>query len=104
MKNLSLALFYSVFAVMMLTMPGLAWAVDVGQAGDGTVGGTMMSLQENTSDLPTVFSWFSYLAGLVFGFLAIIKTKDHVENPNQTPIWDPLKRTLAAGAFFALPT
>lgn len=104
MHKLIFATFYSILAVTLLTMPQLAWAVDVGQAGDGTIGGVMMELQENTSSLPGVFSGFSYLAGLFFGFLAIMKTKDHVENPNQTPIYDPLKRTIAAGAFFALPT
>lgn len=104
MNKLCYAIFYSVFSVLMLALPSFAWAVDVGAAGDGTVGGVMESVRENTSLLPGLFSGFSYLAGLVFGFLAILKTKDHVENPNQTPIWDPMKRTLAAGAFFALPT
>jgi hypothetical protein len=104
MQKIMITVFYSVLAVTMMALPSLAWAVDVGQAGDGTVGGVMMDLQKNTSSLPGVFSGFSYLAGLFFGFLAIMKTKEHVENPNQTPIYDPLKRTLAAGAFFALPT
>lgn len=103
MSKYGLALFYSLFSILMLTMPDLAWAVDVGKAGDGTLGGVMMEVQETTSNIPGMFAGFSYLCGLVFGFLAIIKTKEHVENPNQTPIWDPLKRTLAAGCFFALP-
>ncbi len=75
-----------------------------GGAGGTTLGGIMDNVRNNASDISGMLAGFSYLAGLVFGFLAIMKTKEHVENPNQTPIWDPMKRTLAAGSFFALPT
>lgn len=72
-------------------------------SGGDTLGSLMDNLRENASSIPNLLAGFSYLAGLAFGFLAIMKTKDHVENPGQTPIWDPIKRTLAAGSFFALP-
>ncbi len=114
-KSIGLRLSAAIFA-LVLSSP-MAFAAGVGEAGAGavnsgaaggaggdTLGDVIGTLTTSTSNITWLFSAFSYLAGLFFGFLAIMKTKDHVENPNQTPIWDPLKRTLAAGSFFALPT
>lgn len=58
---------------------------------------------DSGSRLPGLITGLSYLLGLIFGIAAIIKTKDHVENPNQTPLREPLVRYLAGGALFALP-
>jgi hypothetical protein len=37
------------------------------------------------------------------GVLGVIKIKDHVENPTQTPMKDGAVRLAAGGALFALP-
>jgi len=57
----------------------------------------------SASNLPGLITALSYLLGLVLGISAIFKLKEHVENPNQTPIREPLIRALAGGALFALP-
>ncbi len=69
----------------------------------GTLGGMICNAINSTSTLPGVVTGFAYMAGLILGFLGIMKLKDHVESPNQTPIWDPIKRFIGGGAFFALP-
>lgn len=69
-----------------------------------SMGETMDNVIENSSDLPELLSAFSYMCGLVCAFLAIVKLKDHVLNPNQAPISDAVKRFLAGGGFMALPT
>ena len=70
-------------------------------------GQTLGQVIDNTflsfSDTPGLITGFAYLCGLVLGFMGIMKLKDHVEAPNQVPIWDPIKRFLAGGSFFVLP-
>jgi len=52
-----------------------------------------------------VFAWtvLHYLFGVVLGTWGILKIKDNVLNPQQTPIWEAVSRLAAAGCFFALP-
>jgi len=54
-------------------------------------------------ELPGMISAFSYLMGLLLGVLGILKIKDHVENPSQTPLKDGAVRMASGGALFALP-
>ena len=68
-----------------------------------SLGAVITNIVDSSNELPFLFAGFSYLCGLVLGIMGIIKLKDHVESPNQVQIWDPLKRFLAGGAFFALP-
>ncbi len=59
----------------------------------------------NTSiqDLPGLLTGLSYMFGVLLGVLGILKIKDHVENPSQTPLKDGAIRLAAGGALFALP-
>ena len=68
-----------------------------------TLGAAINNVIVSSAALPALISGFAYLAGLVLGFMAIIKLKEHVENPQQTPIWEPVKRFLVGGGLFALP-
>lgn len=72
-------------------------------SGDQTLGGMIQNAIESTSTIPGAISGLCYLAGLIFGFLGVLKLKEHVESPNNVPIWDPVKRFLTGGGFFALP-
>jgi len=58
---------------------------------------------ESFEGVPGLLSGFSYLCGLILGFMAVTKLREHVDSPNQVPIWDPIKRFIAGGAFFSLP-
>jgi hypothetical protein len=69
-----------------------------------TLGGVIENLIDNTWSIPGMLSGFSYMAGLVFGFMFILKLKDHIEGDRQVPLWDPMKRAIVAGCFFSLPT
>lgn len=53
--------------------------------------------------LPGLISALSYLFGVLIGVLGVMKIKDHVENPTQTPLKDGAIRLAAGGALFALP-
>ncbi len=55
------------------------------------------------ADLPGLLSALAYMFGLLLGVLGVMKIKDHVENPSQTPLKDGAIRLAAGGALFALP-
>lgn len=62
------------------------------------------NIQKSSVSLSGFLSGISYLTGVLFAVLAIMKTIDHVTNPSQTPISKPVIRFLIGGALFALPT
>ena len=53
--------------------------------------------------IPGLLTGVAYMFGILLGVLGILKIKDHVENPNQTPLKDGAIRLAAGGALFALP-
>ena len=53
--------------------------------------------------LPGLLAVLSYIGGLALGTLGILKIKDHVENPGNTPLKDGAIRLVAGGALLALP-
>lgn len=55
------------------------------------------------ASLPSLLSALSYMFGILLGTLGIMKIKDHVENPGQTPLKDGAVRLAAGGALLALP-
>lgn len=77
---------------------------DSSHCGENTLGSVICNVIKSSQDVPGLLAGLSYLVGLLFGIIGIFKLKEHVESPNQTPIWDPMKRFLAGGSFLALPT
>jgi hypothetical protein len=69
----------------------------------GTLGGMICNIINGSADVPGVITGFAYMAGLIAGFLGILKLRQHVESPTQVEIWDPIKRFAMGGMFFALP-
>lgn len=61
------------------------------------------NMTTSIASLPSLLSALAYLFGLLLGVLGIMKIKDHVENPTQTPLKDGAIRLAAGGALFALP-
>lgn len=87
-------------------------------AGASIVAGTMVgstqaqannfsSIADNIAgsvqSLPGLLTAVAYLFGIILGVLGVLKIKDHVENPQQTPLKDGAIRLAAGGALFALP-
>jgi hypothetical protein len=83
------------FAITLMSTDALAASNSLGTVISNTIA--------SFSTLPGLLAGFSYLCGIVLGFMGIMKLKEHVESPNQVQIWDPIKRFLAGGMFFALP-
>jgi hypothetical protein len=61
------------------------------------------NITESVEELPGLLTSVAYLLGLLMGVLGVMKIKDHVENPQQTPLKDGAIRLVAGGALFALP-
>lgn len=84
----------------------LDWIFGTGTCGQqiqGGVGEVLCNVVVSSDMLPALISGLAYLMGLIMTVVAIVKLKDHVSNPNQTPLSDAVKRFIAGGALFALP-
>lgn len=90
---------------LMLMGAGL-FAVTMVAAGDAHAN-NFSSIGENIitsiAQLPALLSGLAYMFGILLAVLGIMKIKDHVENPGQTPLKDGSIRLAAGGALFAIP-
>lgn len=68
------------------------------------VNNILSNIKDSLKDVPGLVSAAAYMLALLLGVTGIIKVKDHVENPDQTPLREGVTRFLAGGALFALPT
>jgi hypothetical protein len=66
-------------------------------------GSIAQNITNSVASIPGLLSALAYLFGILLGVLGIMKIKDHVENPSQTPLKDGAIRLAAGGALFALP-
>lgn len=66
-------------------------------------GSVANNINTSIASLPGLLTGLSYMFGILLGVLGIMKIKDHVENPSQTPLKDGAVRLAAGGALFALP-
>ena len=61
------------------------------------------NIVDNIESIPGLLSAISYLFGIVLAVLGMLKIKDHVENPSNTPLKDGAIRLATGGGLFALP-
>jgi len=66
-------------------------------------GSIASNINTSIASLPGLLTGLAYMFGILLGVLGIMKIKDHVENPTQTPLKDGAVRLAAGGALFALP-
>jgi intracellular multiplication protein IcmD len=86
------------FLIMLLINHG----VFAGTAGNwGTVASKITGTFENIGKLITAGS---YLAGLGFSIGAIMKFKQHKDNPSQTPVGTPIALVFISAALLFLPS
>ena len=92
---------------------GLAWAGCVGlmlltsvcEAGPSlSLGGMSSSITGSLTSVTKLITAGAYLAGLAFSIGAIMKFKQHKDNPQQTPIGNPIALVFIAAALLFLPT
>ncbi len=97
LKNKSLQVSAAVFT-------GLVSGV---QNADAATGRDFTDISQNITGsiegLPGLLTGVSYMMGILLGVLGILKIKDHVENPGNTPLQHGAIRLAAGGGLFALP-
>lgn len=93
----------SLGAYFLLLFAATILVADPAAAAGSTLGEVIKNTVQSTDSIPAFLKGVCYLMGIFFGFWGILKLKDHVENPGNTPIWEPVKRFIAGGAFFAMP-
>jgi len=99
-----LALFLAVFGLQQFVLTGVAHAAPpAGGCGGTGMGNILCNLVEGTQASQALFPALCYLFGIFVGVWAIAKFYEHVINPHQVPVWEGVKKTLVAGALFALP-
>lgn len=81
---------------------GMAMAPEAYAAGNN-FGSIASNMTTSIASIPGLLTGASYMIGILIGVLGILKIKDHVENPTQTPLKDGAIRLAAGGALFALP-
>jgi len=69
-----------------------------------TLGDMAESITESFTNLTKLVTAASYLAGLAFSIGAIMKFKQHKDNPTQIPIGTPIALVFIAAALLFLPT
>jgi hypothetical protein len=57
----------------------------------------------SSSGFTVVFSTIAYITGCLLAVTGIFKFKQHVDNPQQTSLWEGIKRMVAGGCFLSLP-
>ena len=91
----------------MITAQALATCGFLAAAQDAQAGNNFSNIARNITEsieeLPGMVSGVAYLIGMLMGVMGVMKLKDHVENPTQTPMKDGAIRLAAGGALFGLP-
>ncbi len=79
----------------------LAWGSTGAQA--QTVGDVIANTVYSADELPFLIAAITYMVGMTFGVLGIIKIYEHVNDPRQTQLSEGIKRLIVGGALLALP-
>ena len=66
--------------------------------------GVLSAIMESIQGLPGIISAAAYMLGLLIGYQGLLKLRDHMENPDQVKLSEPIVRIFTAAAFLALPT
>ncbi len=100
MFNKTKTSYYKLGAAMTLGL--LATSAGDAQAANN-FGSIANNINTSISSLPGLVAALAYLFGILLAVLGVLKIKDHVENPTQTPLKDGAIRLLAGGMLFAIP-
>ncbi|KTD63756.1 IcmD (DotP) [Legionella santicrucis] len=73
-------------------------------AGDMSVGAMASQITSSFTNLTKLITAGSYLAGLAFSIGAIMKFKQHKDNPTQIPIGTPIALVFISAALLFLPS
>ena len=82
---------------------GLMASKDAEAASSNSFTTISQTITSQIGGLPGLLTAIAYIAGVIFAILGVLKIKDHVENPSQTPLKEGAIRLAAGGALFVVP-
>ncbi len=94
-------LYFAIGTFLLLSAqstPAAAQIFDLGFAGIAE------NIVSSINTIPGLVAAIAYLLAVYFGVVGIVKVKDHVENPSNTPLKIPVIHFVVGGGLFALPT
>ena len=87
-----------------LTFIAIVFVAEYSFAGKETIGTMASSITATFDSVGKMITASSYIAGLAFAISAILKFKQHKDNPQQTPIGQPIGLIFIAIALLFLPS
>ncbi len=90
--------------ILSLICLSLFLMVDASFAAGETLGTMASQITSSFAAVGRLITAASYVAGLGFAVSAILKFKQHKDNPQQTPIGQPIGLTFIAGVLLFLPS
>lgn len=102
--NKKVKLSYKNWLVNIMCLGLIALVSQDAAAGAQTIGGMASQITESFTNLAKLITAGSYLAGLGFSIGAIMKFKQHKDNPTQIPIGTPIALVFIAAALLFLPS
>jgi intracellular multiplication protein IcmD len=94
---------YWLSSIVCLSLMALV-CQDAAAGNNMTVGAMASSIYSSFTNLTKLITAGSYLAGLGFSIGAIMKFKQHKDNPTQIPIGTPIALVFIAAALLFLPS
>ena len=73
------------------------------EAGDATFTKITQTITTHIGGSPGFITAIAYIMGTLFAVLGILKIKDHVENPSNTPLREGAIRLAVGGGLFVVP-
>ncbi|MGH1378522.1 MAG: hypothetical protein ACRBB3_06840 [Alphaproteobacteria bacterium] len=103
MFNKTKTSYYKLGAIMTTGMLASSGTAHAAAAAGNNFSSIASNINTSISSLPALIAAVAYLFGVLLSVLGVMKIKDHVENPTQTPLKEGAIRLIAGGALFALP-
>lgn len=88
----------------LLTFIGIVFFAEYCFAAKETIGTMAESITSTFDSVGKMITASSYIAGLAFAISAILKFKQHKDNPQQTPIGQPIGLIFISVALLFLPS
>lgn len=95
---------YKFWIVYLISFSVLLIFAQEAAAGAKTIGQVASGISQSFQQVGKLITGGSYLAGLAFAIGAIMKFKQHKDNPTQIPIGTPISLVFVAAALLFLPS
>lgn len=95
-------LYRNICKTLLLAMLFTVMSADAAFAGQ-KMGDVFNNVVRASDGFSPVLSTIAYIFGCILAVTGVFKFKQHVDNPQQTSLWEGIKRMLAGGCFLSLP-